>query len=53
MKKSVHGYQLIIGYLGIFLILIGLVNLIPLINLIFYPEDYIYTLPFFKYRYLL
>lgn len=46
MKKSVHGYRLIIGYLGLFLVLIGIVNLIPLINLIFYPEDYIYTLNF-------
>lgn len=39
MKKSVQGYRLIIGYIGYFLILVGLINLLPLVNLIFYPED--------------
>jgi len=46
MTKTVKGYRLIIGYLGIFLILIGLVNLLPLISLIFFPSDYIYALKF-------
>ncbi|WP_162146938.1 TrkH family potassium uptake protein [Acholeplasma granularum] len=44
--KTLKGYKLIIGYLGIFLILVGGINLLPLSMLIFYPEDYIYTLNF-------
>ncbi len=38
-KKHTSGYPLIINYLGIFAILIGLINLIPLIVIPFYPEE--------------
>jgi trk system potassium uptake protein len=38
-KKITSGYPLIVNYLGIFAILIGIINLFPLIVLIFYPEE--------------
>lgn len=38
-KKITSGYPLIINYLGIFAILIGIINLFPLIVLVFYPEE--------------
>ena len=38
MKKS-QTYRLIFGYLGIFLIFIGITCLLPLILLAFYPEE--------------
>ena len=38
-KKSVSGYKLILGYLGLFMMMIGLIILIPLLVLIFYPEE--------------
>jgi len=38
-KKSVSGYKLILGYLGLFMMLIGVIILIPLLVLIFYPEE--------------
>jgi len=38
-KKITSGYPLIINYLGIFAILIGIINLFPLIVLAFYPEE--------------
>jgi len=38
-KKHISGYPLIINYLGIFAILIGLILLIPLTVIIFYPEE--------------
>lgn len=38
-KKVVSGYPLIINYLGIFAILIGFINLLPLILIIFHPEE--------------
>jgi len=39
-KKSLEGYKIIFGYLGIFLIFTGVINLIPLLMLIFFPEEY-------------
>ncbi|OHE27186.1 MAG: hypothetical protein A2102_02975 [Tenericutes bacterium GWF2_38_8] len=38
-KKITSGYPLILNYLGIFAILIGIINLFPLIVLAFYPEE--------------
>jgi len=38
-KRIVSGYPLIINYLGIFAILIGMINLLPLILIIFNPEE--------------
>ena len=39
MKKVASGYRLIFGYLGIFLILIGIICLLPLLALPFYPAE--------------
>lgn len=39
MKKEATGFRLIFGYLGIFLMFIGLLTGIPLLLLIFYPEE--------------
>ncbi|HCB67024.1 MAG TPA: potassium transporter, partial [Acholeplasmataceae bacterium] len=38
-NKITSGYPLILNYLGIFAILIGIINLFPLIVLAFYPEE--------------
>ncbi len=38
-KRHISGYPLIINYLGIFAILIGLILLIPLTVIIFYPSE--------------
>lgn len=38
-KRHISGYPLIINYLGIFAILIGLILLIPLAVIIFYPNE--------------
>lgn len=37
--KRVEGYALITGYFGMVLILAGAINLLPLITLLFYPEE--------------
>lgn len=37
--KEIRGIKLILGYFGIFLIFIGIVVLLPLVLLIFYPEE--------------
>ncbi|MFU8793198.1 MAG: TrkH family potassium uptake protein [Acholeplasmataceae bacterium] len=42
MKKTVTGYRLIFGYLGIFMMMVGLINFLPIIVIIFYPEDMTY-----------
>jgi len=39
MKRTINGYPLIISYLGIFSILIGIINLIPLFLLFFRPQE--------------
>ena len=41
-KKITSGYPLIINYLGIFAILIGLINALPLAVIFFYPEEITY-----------
>lgn len=58
--NTVSGYRLILGYLGAMLIVIGVVLLLPLIILFFYPEDmqYLYcfvipSIPCFIIGYLL
>jgi Trk-type K+ transport systems, membrane components len=38
-KKEVKGWPLILGYLGIFLIVIGIVDLIPIVIFCFYPNE--------------
>ncbi len=38
-KKVVSGYPLLLGYLGYFLMMIGMIILIPLLIILFYPED--------------
>lgn len=39
MKKLASGYRLIFGYLGIFLVFISLITFLPLVMLIFYPNE--------------
>lgn len=39
MKKQASGYRLIFGYLGMFLVFISAITFIPLIMLIFYPQE--------------
>lgn len=41
-KKITSGYPLIINYLGLFAVLIGLLNLLPLFVIPFYPDEIIY-----------
>lgn len=41
--KSKLSNNIIISYMGIFLIIIGIVNLIPLLVLVAYPEEFIYV----------
>jgi trk system potassium uptake protein TrkH len=38
-KNSVSGYKLILGYLGLFMMMIGVIILLPLVVLIFFPEE--------------
>ena len=38
-RKITSGYPLIINYLGIFAIMIGIINMLPLFLLIFHPEE--------------
>jgi len=45
-KKITSGYPLIINYLGIFMVLIGIINLLPLFLLIFHPTESIYAFDF-------
>lgn len=47
IKKNISGYPLIINYLGIFAILIGVINLIPLLVIPFYPEEIVEAKYFF------
>lgn len=39
VKNEVVGYSLIFGYIGVLLILIGAITLLPLLTLLFYPQD--------------
>ncbi len=45
-RKSVSGFRMIFGFLGVFLILIGFLTALPLIILIPYPEEVGAALPF-------
>jgi trk system potassium uptake protein TrkH len=38
-NQVVSGYRLILGYIGLFLVLIGIITLLPLITIVFYPEE--------------
>lgn len=38
--KTLPNYKVILGYLGVFLIVIGIVNMLPLIMLIFFPSEW-------------
>lgn len=38
-KPLISGYRLLLGYLGVFLFLIGIIVLLPLVLLIFYPSE--------------
>ncbi len=42
MQKSIKGYPLLFGYLGIFIILTGIFNLIPLLMLFAFPNEVIH-----------
>jgi trk system potassium uptake protein TrkH len=46
MKKEVKGFRLIFGYLGIFLMFEGLVTILPLAVLPFYPSEWVCYLDF-------
>lgn len=39
VKERVSGYYLILGYLGIITIMVGVITLLPLATLLFYPEE--------------
>lgn len=39
MKKLASGYRLVFGYLGIFLVFISIITFLPLVMLIFYPNE--------------
>ena len=38
-RKEASGYRLIFGYLGMFILFVGIITLLPLIFLIFYPNE--------------
>ncbi|HBG32633.1 MAG: potassium transporter [Tenericutes bacterium GWD2_38_27] len=38
-NKTIKGYPMLLGYLGIFMMMIGLIVLLPLFILIFYPNE--------------
>jgi len=46
MKKNIHGYTLILSYIGIFSFLIGIINLMPLLLILFQPDQAPYALHF-------
>lgn len=52
-EKEVRGFRLIFGYLGIFLSLIGVITLLPLFMLCFYPSEYecwyLFVIPSFSF----
>lgn len=39
MKKLASGYRLVFGYLGIFVVFISIITFLPLVMLIFYPNE--------------
>jgi trk system potassium uptake protein len=46
MKKIISGYPLIVSYLAIFSILIGIINLLPLMLIIFMPQEIVHATHF-------
>ncbi len=46
LEKIVSGPRLIIGYLGITILFVGIFCLMPLVVLLFYPEESVYTIDF-------
>ena len=42
-KETATGARLIVGYLGIFTAMIGVILLLPLLLLVFYPEEMQYA----------
>lgn len=38
-KEEVSGFPLLFGYIGVLMILIGIITLLPLCTLLFYPQD--------------
>ena len=45
-RKEVAGFRMVLGFLGVFLILVGFLTASPLILLIFYPEENAAVMPF-------
>ena len=45
-RKEVTGFRLILGYLGVFLMLVGFLTATPLIMVAFYPGEYGAFFPF-------
>lgn len=45
-KHEIHGFLLMLGYLGIFLIVAGIIDLIPIIIMCFYPVEFSRILAF-------
>ncbi|MCQ2742851.1 MAG: TrkH family potassium uptake protein [Bacilli bacterium] len=39
IRKPSSGYQLVLGYLGRFIVFIGVITLLPLLTLFFYPQE--------------
>lgn len=37
--EVIHGYRLILGYIGVLLMIIGTITMLPLLSLLFYPQD--------------
>lgn len=38
-QKEITGFPLLIGYIGVFMMIIGCIILLPLITILFYPQD--------------
>lgn len=45
-KPEIHGFLLIVSYLGFFMLIIGFMLCVPLLLLAFYPNEVAYALPF-------
>ncbi|MDD3085093.1 MAG: TrkH family potassium uptake protein [Candidatus ainarchaeum sp.] len=41
--NSIYGYKLIIGYVGLIIFMLGIILLIPLVMIIFYPDEIIFA----------
>ncbi len=45
-KKEITGFRLVFGYLGLFLVFVGVITLLPLVIIAFYPSETQAILPF-------